>query len=84
MNFAFTMRDMPCYLKLCRRKYLLHVIPTLLRISRPLRTFRTAVILANSGVPISRLLTCVMVKECVYMLSEGLYSDCPAPYLVSR
>lgn len=71
---AFQMRDMPCYLKLYRGKFLLHVIPTLLRLSQPMRTFRKAVALAANGVPISRPLACVLVKEGVLMLSEGLYS----------
>ena len=69
----YFMREMSCYLKLYRRPYYLHVLPTLMRRGLPVRTFNTAIFLAANGVPVSRALSCVLVSTGVIVLSEGLY-----------
>ncbi|MDX1735693.1 MAG: lipopolysaccharide kinase InaA family protein [Halioglobus sp.] len=69
---AYMMRDLPCFLKLYRSRFYLHVLPALLRVSKPHFTFRRAVALASYGVPIPRPMTCVMVREGLLLLNESI------------
>tara|TARA_B100001540_G_scaffold301030_1_gene307056 strand:+ start:524 stop:1297 length:774 start_codon:yes stop_codon:yes gene_type:complete len=63
------------FLKLYRSRNLLFKLLCLARLARPMATFRTALVLAASEVPIPRPLSCVLVSEGLLMLSEGLDSS---------
>ncbi|MEZ5568370.1 MAG: lipopolysaccharide kinase InaA family protein [Halioglobus sp.] len=65
-------RERHCFLKLYRRPSLLRKLLLLMRIGRPLRTYKTGLVLAANGVLVPRPLSCAVVAEGALLLTEGL------------
>ena len=63
------------FLKLYRRRSMLHKLAYLMRIGRPLRTFRVSLALAGVGVPVPEPLCCMLSSEGLLLLTEALLRD---------
>lgn len=66
------LRRRPCCLKLYRGRPPGLQLLCLLRLGRPMSTYRTGLKLAAQGVPVPRPFSCVIVFEGVLLLTEGL------------
>lgn len=65
------MRRRPCCLKLYRGRPVVQLL-CLLRLGRPMASYRTGLKLAAQGVPVPRPFSCVIAFEGVLLLTEGL------------
>lgn len=68
----YPMRDVPCFIKLYRRRTPLHLLVYAMRLGQPLRTFRNIIELSANGVPTPRPLSCVLTWQGVLVLTKGV------------